>query len=46
MMSVVALSLPGMIILGKVLKPALIASFVAIAAAGIVLVGYLFNLLI
>jgi hypothetical protein len=46
MMSVVALSLPEMIILRKVLKPALIASFVAIVAAGIVLVGYLFNLLI
>ena len=46
MMSVVALSLPEMIILRKVLKPALIASFVAIVAVGIVLVGYLFNLLI
>jgi len=46
MISVVALSLPEMIILRKVLKPALIASFVAIVAAGIVPVGYLFNLLI
>jgi uncharacterized membrane protein YraQ (UPF0718 family) len=46
MMSVVALSLPEMIILRKVLKPALIASFVSIVAAGIVLVGYLFNLLV
>ena len=46
MMSVVALSLPEIIILRKVLKPALIASFVAIVTAGIVLVGYLFNLLV
>jgi hypothetical protein len=46
MMSVIALSLPEMIILRKVLKPALIASFIAIVAAGIVLVGYLFNLLV
>jgi len=46
MMSVIALSLPEVIILRKVLKPALIASFVAVVAAGIVLVGYLFNLLV
>jgi uncharacterized membrane protein YraQ (UPF0718 family) len=43
MMSVIALSLPEMIILRKVLRPALIAAFVAVVAAGILVVGYLFN---
>jgi uncharacterized membrane protein YraQ (UPF0718 family) len=43
MMAVTALSLPEMIILRKVLKPALIALFFGIVAFGILLVGYLFN---
>ncbi len=43
MMSVVALSLPEMILLRRVLKPPLIAGFVGVVAAGIVCVGYLFN---
>ncbi len=43
MMSVVALSLPEMIILRRVLRPALIATFVAVVGGGILLVGYLFN---
>jgi uncharacterized membrane protein YraQ (UPF0718 family) len=43
MMAVVALSLPEMIILRRVLKPRLIGAFVAIVAAGIVFTGYLFN---
>ena len=46
MMAVIALSLPEMIILRKVLKPPLIATFVGVVAAGILLVGYLFNLLL
>jgi uncharacterized membrane protein YraQ (UPF0718 family) len=46
MMSVIALSAPEMIILRKVLKPRLIATFVAVVASGILLVGYLFNLLL
>jgi uncharacterized membrane protein YraQ (UPF0718 family) len=46
MMSVIALSLPEMIILRKVLRPALIATFVAIVAAGILTVGYLFNFIL
>lgn len=46
MMSVVALSLPEMIILRRVLKPRLIATYVAIVAGGIVFIGYLFNLVI
>ena len=44
MMSVIALSAPEMIILRKVLKPRLIAVFAGVVAAGIVLVGYVFNL--
>jgi uncharacterized membrane protein YraQ (UPF0718 family) len=46
MMSVIALSLPEVIILRRVLKPTLIAAFVGIVGTGIVIVGYLFNLLI
>ena len=46
MMSVIALSLPEMIILRKVLKPQLIAVFIAVVTAGILLVGYGFNLLL
>jgi len=44
MMSVIALSAPEMIILRKVLKPKLIAVFAAVVATGIMLVGYVFNL--
>jgi len=43
MMSVIALSAPEMIILRKVLKPRLIAVFAGVVAAGILLVGYVFN---
>lgn len=43
MMSVIALSLPEMIILRKVLKLPLIATFAGIVAVGILLVGYVFN---
>ena len=43
MMSVIALSLPEMIILRKVLKPRLIATFVVVVASGILVVGYVFN---
>ncbi len=43
MMSVIALSLPEMLILRKVLKLPLIAAFVGVVAAGILLVGYVFN---
>ena len=43
MMSVVALSLPEMIILRKVLTLRLIAIFVGIVATGILAVGFLFN---
>jgi hypothetical protein len=46
MMSVIALSLPEMVILRKVLKPRLIAVFVGVVGTGIMLVGYLFNIII
>ena len=46
MMSVIALSLPEMIILRKVLKPRLIATFIAVVGSGILIVGYLFNAVI
>ena len=43
MMSVIALSLPEMVILRKVLKVRLILTFVGVVASGILLVGYVFN---
>jgi len=46
MMSVIALSLPEMVILRKVLKPRLIATFVGVVASGIMLVGFMFNLVV
>lgn len=46
MMSVIALSLPELVILRKVLKWRLIATFVAVVAAGILIVGYVFNALL
>jgi hypothetical protein len=45
MMSVIALSLPEMIILRKVLSLRLIAVFIGVVASGILAVGYLFNVL-
>jgi len=45
MMSVIALSLPEIIILKKVLKWQLIAVFVGIVAIGIIIVGFTFNLI-
>ena len=46
MMAVVALSLPEMILLRRVLKLPLLAAYVVIVASGIVMVGYLFNFLL
>lgn len=43
MMSVIALSLPEIVILRKVLKIRLIATFCAVVAGGILIVGYVFN---
>ncbi len=46
MMAVIALSAPEALLLRKVLKPRLLASFFGIVAAGILCVGWLFNLLL
>ncbi|MEW6500604.1 MAG: permease, partial [Thermodesulfobacteriota bacterium] len=46
MMAVIALSLPEIVILRKVLKPRLIAVFIGVVGLGILLVGYLFNCII
>ena len=45
MMSVIGLSLPEMIILRKVLKMPLIFTFIGVVGTGIILVGFLFNLI-
>jgi uncharacterized protein len=44
MMAVTALSVPELVILRRVMKPRLIATFVGVVATGILLVGYGFNL--
>ena len=46
MMAVVALSLPEMILLRRVLRPPLLAAYVGVVATGIVVVGYVFNALL
>jgi uncharacterized membrane protein YraQ (UPF0718 family) len=46
MMAVIALSLPEMIILRRVLKPQLIAVFIGVVGTGIIITGYLFNILL
>lgn len=43
MMGVTTLSLPSMIMLRKAVKPKLLALFIGICTAGIIIVGYLFN---
>ena len=43
MMAVTTLSLPSIIMLRKAVKPKLLALFIAICTAGIILVGYFFN---
>lgn len=45
MMAVTTLSLPSMIMLRKAVKPKLLALFIGICAAGIIIVGYIFNLI-
>lgn len=46
MMAVVALSLPEMILLRRVLKPRLLATFIGVLAIGIIASGYLFNTIV
>ena len=43
MMAVTTLSLPSMIMLKKVVKAKLLVLFTVICTAGIILVGYIFN---
>ena len=45
MMAVTTLSLPSLIMLRKAVKPKLLALFIAICTAGIIIVGYIFNVL-
>ena len=45
MMAVTTLSLPSLIMLRKAVKPKLLGIFIAICAAGIVIVGYMFNII-
>lgn len=45
MMAVTTLSLPSLIMLKKAIKPRLLVTFIIICAIGIILIGYLFNLL-
>jgi uncharacterized membrane protein YraQ (UPF0718 family) len=44
MMAVTTLSLPSIIMLRKAVKPRLLTLFVGICTAGIIIVGYLFNI--
>ena len=44
MMGVTTLSLPSMVMLRKAVKPKLLGVFIAVCTAGIIVVGYLFNL--
>lgn len=45
MMAVTALSLPSIILLSKVVKRRLLYMFVGIVSVGIIIIGYLFNIL-
>lgn len=45
MMAVTTLSLPSMVMLKKAVKPRLLILFIAICTMGIILVGYMFNIL-
>ena len=45
MMGVITLSLPSMIMLRKAVKPKLLAIFITICTVGIIMVGYLFNII-
>jgi len=45
MMSVTALSLPSVVMLAKAMKKKLLATFIVTVSVGIILIGYLFNVL-
>ena len=46
MMSVVALSMPEMILLRRVRRIPLLATFMGVVASGIILIGFFFNAVI
>jgi hypothetical protein len=46
MMAVIGISIPELVILRKVLKMPMIWLFIGIMALGIILVGYLFNIIL
>lgn len=43
MMATIALSVPELILLRRVMKPRLLATYVAVVTVGIIFTGYLFN---
>lgn len=43
MMGVTALSIPSMVMLSKVIKPKLLATFIGLVSVGIIIIGYAFN---
>jgi len=45
MMAVTTLSLPSMVMLGKAIKPKLLTLFAGICTIGIIIVGYIFNVI-
>jgi uncharacterized protein len=45
MMSIIAISFPETVILRKVLKPKLIAVFIGVVTTGIIIVGFIFNVI-
>ena len=45
MMGVITLSLPSMVMLRKAVKPKLLCIFIAVCSAGIIIVGYVFNVI-
>ncbi|MBR2673836.1 MAG: permease [Mogibacterium sp.] len=44
MMAVTTLSLPSMVMLGKAIKPKLLATFALVCVVGIMIIGYAFNM--
>ena len=45
MMGVITLSLPSLVMLRKAVKPKLLCIFIAVCTAGIIIVGYVFNVI-
>lgn len=43
MMGVTALSIPSMVMISKVIKPKLLATFIGLVSVGIIIIGYAFN---